>query len=71
MPHEYNIILHKSIIRLRLKTQTETQTTSTLLAQDANQEPIPRLTKKKKNSKTSIHHSHVRSLPYLYLQLVL
>ena len=33
MPHEYNNIIHKSIIQIRMKTQTETQTTSTLLAQ--------------------------------------
>ena len=43
-------------------TQTETQAISTLLAQAADQEPIPQSKKKqKKNSKTSKHRSHVRS----------
>ena len=42
------------------ETQTGTQTTSTLLAQAADLEPIPRSKKKhKKNSKTSKHHSRV------------
>ena len=42
------------------ETQTETQTTSTLLAQAADLEPIPRSKKKqKKNSKTSKHRSRV------------
>ena len=42
------------------ETQTETQTTSTLLAQAANQEPIPSSKKKqKKNAKTSKHRSHI------------
>ena len=52
MPHEYNITIHKSIIRLRMKSQIETQPTSTLLAQAADLEPIPWSKKKpKKNSK--------------------
>jgi hypothetical protein len=60
MPHEYN----KHHIEERHPTMDEhkrkTQTTSTLLAQAANQEPIPRSKKKqKKNSKTSKHRSHV------------
>ena len=40
------------------ETQIETQMTSTLLAQDADQEPIPR-SMKKKDSKTSNHRYHV------------
>ena len=42
------------------ETQTEIQTISTLLAQAADQEPIPwTKEKQKKNSKTSKHRSRV------------
>ena len=42
------------------ETQTEAQTTSTLLAQDADLEPIPWSKKKQKNNaKTSKHRSRV------------
>jgi hypothetical protein len=52
----------------------KTRTTSTLLAQAADQEPIPRSTKKKKQKKHSKqikHRSRVKSSHYLYLHLLL
>ena len=51
MPHEY-IKHHTSEQHLtKDESRIETQTTSTLLAQAVDQEPNPRSTKKKKNSK--------------------
>ena len=62
MPHEYIKHHTREQVPNTDGTHTETEMTSTLLAQAADQEPNPRSTKKKKNSKTSKHCSHVMNI---------
>src|SRR6266496_3995579 len=63
MPQEYNNTSYMRTHPTTNATQTETQTISTLLAQTADQEPIPQSkNKQKKNSKTSKHRSHIMNI---------